>query len=188
MRAGDETAPVTTPSTAPHSSTALDPSNRRSLTNRVVARVRSLLGKRANQVFRLVRYGTTSLLAFGVSEAVLVGLYGHAVVNATVAAFIANLAGTVPSYLMSRYWIWHDASRARVGRQMALYWSTSAVTIVLTSLGTGAIASLAPAGHRYHLVVAVAGFTAVNLGFWVAKFVLYQRVVFPVSPPAVDAS
>jgi len=153
----------------------------------MVDRVRLVLGARADQVFRLVRYATTSVVAFGVSEVVLIVLYGHAVVNATVAALIANLVGTVPSYVMSRYWIWHDASRARVGRQVVLYWTMSVVTIVLSSLGTGAIASLAPAGHRYHLLVAVAGFTAINLAFWVAKFVLYQRVVFLVPKPAVDA-
>lgn len=174
MLGQEGTKPVTTPT------------SRIPGTTRLVELVRPVLGARADQIFRLVRYATTSVVAFGVSEAVLVVLYGHAVVNATVAALIANLVGTVPSYLMSRYWIWHDASRSRVGRQVALYWTTSAVTIVLTSLGTGAVASLAPAGHRYHLLVAVAGFTAVNLAFWVAKFVLYQRVVFLVPQTPAD--
>jgi len=120
-----------------------------------------------------------------VSETTLLILYGNDVVNATVAAVIANLAGTVPSYFMSRYWIWKDSARTRVGRQVVLYWTTSVVCMALTSLATGAIASLAPAGHRFHLAVVAVGFPAVTLVFWLAKFVLYQRVIFPGAPRTV---
>jgi putative flippase GtrA len=122
-----------------------------------------------------------------VSETTLLILYGNDVVNATVAAVIANLAGTVPSYFMSRYWIWRDSPRTRVGRQVVLYWITSLVCMGLTSLATGAIASLAPAGHRFHLAVVAVGFPAVTLVFWLAKFVLYQRVIFPGAPRTVGS-
>jgi len=122
-----------------------------------------------------------------VSETTLLILYGNDVVNATVAAVIANLAGTVPSYFMSRYWIWKDSPRTRVGRQVVLYWATSIVCMALTSLATGAIASLAPAGHRLHLAVVAVGFPAVTLVFWLAKFVLYQRVIFPGAPRTVGS-
>jgi len=131
------------------------------------------------QIARLARYAATSGVAFGVSELTLLVLYGYGVVSATVAALIANLAGTVPSYLMSRYWIWKEAARTRVVRQVILYWATSVSCIVLTSLATGAIATLAPAGHRFHLAVVAIGFPAVTLAFWLLKFVLYQRVIFP---------
>ena len=139
------------------------------------------------QIARLARYAATSGVAFGVSETTLLILYGNDVVNATVAAVIANLAGTVPSYFMSRYWIWKDAARTRVGRQVVLYWATSVVCMALTSLATGAIASLAPAGHRFHLAVVAVGFPAVTLVFWLAKFVLYQRVIFPGTPRMVGS-
>ena len=138
--------------------------------------------RRRTQIARLTRYAATSGVAFGVSETTLLILYGNDVVNATVAAVIANLAGTAPSYFMSRYWIWKDAARTRVGRQVILYWATSVVCMAVTSLATGAIASLAPAGHRFHLAVVAVGFPAVTLIFWLAKFVLYQRVIFPGAP------
>ena len=141
--------------------------------------------RRRAQIARLVRYAATSGVAFGVSETTLLLLYGNDVVNATVAAVIANLAGTVPSYFMSRYWIWKDSARTRVGRQVVLYWTTSVVCMAVTSLATGAIASLAPAGHRFHLAVVAVGFPAVTLVFWLAKFVLYQRVIFPGAPRTV---
>ena len=100
----------------------------------VVARVRAVWRDRHDQIVPLARYATTSLVAFGVSEIALLLLYGNSVAGATVCAVIANLAGTVPSYFMSRYWIWKDADRSRAGRQVILYWVTSVVFIALTSL------------------------------------------------------
>ena len=101
--------------------------------------------------------------------------------GAAVAALIANLVGTVPSYLMIRYWIWGEAPRSRVGRQIGLYRTLSIVCIAGTSLATGAIARLVPPGHRFHVAVAGIGFFAVSILFWVAKFVVYQSVIFPVA-------
>jgi putative flippase GtrA len=140
-------------------------------------------GPRRAALARLVRYGATSVVAFAISEITLLLLYGYKVLGATEAAVVANLAGTVPSYLMSRYWIWSEAPRSRLGRQVVMYWTTSVVCIAGTSLATGAIAGLVPAGERFHLVVAGLGFLVVNVVFWVAKYVIYQRIIFPVVPP-----
>lgn len=137
------------------------------------------------RIARLVRYAATSAVAFGVSEATLLVLYGSGAVGATVAALLANLVGTVPSYLMSRYWIWSEAPRTRVGRQVVLYWTTSAAFIAGTSFATGGVARLVPADHPYHLVLVGLGFFVVSVVFWLAKFVVYQRAIFPV-PPSGD--
>ena len=159
----------------------VDPVRHGPLLPRVIGRS-GVLPQRRAQVERLVRYGATSAVAFAVSEATLLILYGSGVVDATVAALIANLVGTVPSYLMSRYWIWSEAPRTRVGRQVILYWITSIACIAGTSFTTGAIANLAPPGHRFHLAVVGAGFLVVSVVFWIAKFVIYQRFIFPVAP------
>ena len=50
-----------------------------------------------SDVARLARYAATSGVAFAVSEATLLILYGLDLTTATVAALIASLAGTVPS-------------------------------------------------------------------------------------------
>lgn len=127
---------------------------------------------------KLIRYSATSGIALGVSEAVLLVLYATKTFNATDAALIANLIGTVPSYLLSRYWIWKNSDRRRVGRQVVQYWATSVVSMLITSLSTGAITSLSPSGHRTHVLVAGAGFLTVSLVLWVAKYLVYQKVIF----------
>jgi len=129
-------------------------------------------------VARLARYAATSGVAFAVSETTLLILYGLDLTTATVAALIASLAGTVPSYLLSRYWIWREAARERALRQVILYWIVSISCIALTSLLTGALASLAPAGHPFHLLVVAVGYPIVMLTFWLIKFVIYQQIIF----------
>jgi putative flippase GtrA len=143
---------------------------------------------RRASIARLARYGATSVIAFAVSEITLLALYGWKVTGITVAAVVANLAGTVPSYLMSRYWIWSEAPRARVGRQVVMYWATSIICIAGTSLATGGIVKLAPPGHHFHLLVAGIAFLLVNVVFWFAKFEVYQKIIFPVDTRGAGAS
>jgi len=63
-----------------------------------------------------------------------------------------------------------------------LYWIVSIGCIALTSLLTGALASFAPAGHPFHLLVVAIGYPIVMLTFWLIKFVIYQRVIFRTAP------
>lgn len=127
-------------------------------------------------IAKLFRYAATSGIALGISEIVLIALFSTKTFNATVSALIATLAGTIPSYLLSRYWIWAEASRARVGRQVTLYWLTSLGAMVVTSVCTGLIESLAPRGH--HLLFASGGFLFMNLVLWVTKYAIYQKIIF----------
>jgi putative flippase GtrA len=137
---------------------------------------------------RLLRYSATSLAALAVSESALLVLYGTGILNATAAALVGNLAGTVPSYLLSRYWIWREAPRDRTVRQILLYWSTSIVCIALSSVATGEIARTAPKGLYPHLLVAGSGFFAMSFILWVAKYLVYHYVIFPVIAADADAT
>jgi putative flippase GtrA len=138
--------------------------------SRLVDRVRSNLGK-------ILRYGATSVLCLGISEATLLVLVDLKI-NAALAAVIANVAGVLPSYLLSRYWIWKRADRHRVARQVALYWGTSFAAILVTSAATDQVASHAPNG-LLHLPFIGVGYLLISAVLWVSKFVLYQRVIFP---------
>jgi putative flippase GtrA len=128
-------------------------------------------------VVKLVRYGATSAIALVISEIALLVATAFGV-TATLAAVIGNLAGIVPSYVMSRYWIWPAADRDRVGRQVIQYWMTSLVSMTITSLSTGGIAAIAPSSGIDHLFVVGGGFFAVNFLCWVGKYVVYQRFIF----------
>ncbi len=126
---------------------------------------------------KLVRYGTASAIALGISELALL-IAAAAGVTATVAAVIGTVAGIVPSYFLSRYWIWSEAPRTRVGRQVVQYWMTSLVSLAITSLGTGGISAAAPSKGTAHLVAVGAGFLGLNFVTWIGKYVVYERFIF----------
>lgn len=149
---------------------------------------RSVLVTLRAHAARLLRYSATSLIALAVSESTLLVLYGTGVLNATAAALVGNLAGTVPSFLLSRYWIWREAPRNRTARQIVLYWSTSVVCIALSSIATGEIARKAPKGLYPHLLVAGSGFVAMSFILWIAKYVVYHYMIFPVRAESMDAA
>jgi putative flippase GtrA len=132
---------------------------------------------------RLVRYGASSAVALGISEVALL-IAASFGVSATLSAVIGNLAGVPPSYLLSRYWIWGDTSRRRIGRQVVEYWATSLVSMTFTSLGTGAIASAAPSSGAIHLLAVGGGFLAINFVSWIGKYLIYQRFIFTDRPSA----
>jgi putative flippase GtrA len=127
---------------------------------------------------RLWRYAVTSVVATVVSEATLLGLYGAGVLGAATSAVVANLAGTVPSYLMSRFWIWSEADRRRPVRQAVAYWVISVVSLLASSAATAAAAANAPKGQAAHLVVVATAYVGTYAFSWVAKFVVYQKVLF----------
>lgn len=127
---------------------------------------------------RIWRYVLTSVVATVVSETTLLAVYGAGVLDAGAAAVAANLAGTLPSYLMSRYWIWPEADRRRAGRQVLLYWVVSVVGLAVSSLATGLAADHAPAGRVVHLLVVAVAYVGTYGVLWLAKFAFYQLVLF----------
>jgi putative flippase GtrA len=144
----------------------------------------SSVGEVADRVMRsprankLMRYALTSGVATGISEVTLLALYASGFLGATGSAVLANLAGTVPSYLLSRYWIWPEADRSGAARQMGLYWFTSVVSLVFSTAGTSLAGAHAPAGHTAHVVMVGSAYIGTVAILWVAKFLVYQRFIF----------
>ncbi|MCU1494537.1 MAG: hypothetical protein JWO62_2301 [Acidimicrobiaceae bacterium] len=142
----------------------------------IFGRLRTTL--QARDLRRLFRYTATSALALAVSEVCLVTIDAETSVGVTLATVAANLAGTVPSYLLSRYWIWSEADRTRAGRQLLLYWLTSLVSMAVSSLAMGAISHEDHARHVLRLLILGVFYLAISILLWVAKYVAYHTVIF----------
>jgi putative flippase GtrA len=127
---------------------------------------------------RIVRYGATSVLALGISEVVLVAVTESTDLGGASSALLANIAGTVPSYLLSRYWIWPEADRRRVGRQVALYWVISLISMGLSSATIGLVADHVPRTRVLHVLLLGGAYLVVSFILWVAKYVSYRRLIF----------
>jgi len=137
---------------------------------------------------RLLRYGATSVISLGISEAVLLVLSDKTALGAASAALIANLAGTGPSYLLSRYWIWPEADRRRVGRQVVLYWVISLISMGLSSVTLGVVADHVPEERMEHVLLLGAAYLAISLILWAAKYVSYRSIIFTGEPSGARAA
>jgi putative flippase GtrA len=135
---------------------------------------------------RLIRYGATSGVSTVMSEAMLIGLTATATLGATSSALLANLVASVPSYLLSRYWIWPDAGRDRVGRQVTLYWTTSIISTVLSTVVTKVVAANISMHGTPRALVLGAAFLGTYGALWFAKYVVYHRWLFVGPPPSTE--
>lgn len=127
---------------------------------------------------RLFRYAATSVICLAVSEAVVLYLQDATTLGPISAALIANVAGGIPSYLLSRYWIWPEADRRRVGRQFVLYWAISFVSMGLSSFTYGVVADHVPHERIVHIVLLGVAYLVISLVLWVAKYVSYRSFCF----------
>lgn len=127
---------------------------------------------------KLIRYVLTSGVATVVSEVTLIAVYASGALGASGASIVANLAGALPSYLLSRYWIWSEADRRGAARQVGLYWATSVVSLLVSTAGTSLAAAHAPDGRLAHVMVVGTAYVGSYAVLWVAKYMVYQRVIF----------
>ena len=78
---------------------------------------------------RFARFSVTSAIATGISQLVLLTVYwvGWSQ-DATAASTIAFLAGSVPHFLMVRYWAWADTEPGRLRHQLTIYFTVTLIS------------------------------------------------------------
>jgi putative flippase GtrA len=116
-------------------------------------------------------------------------------VGTTACSVIAFVAGAIPNWVLNRRWAWQRSGRPSLRREILPYVATSVVGLVASSLATGWTD-----GQIRHTVtspaVRTAAVTAAYLAtfavLFVAKFVLYELVIFAerhgTPPPDADRS
>lgn len=133
---------------------------------------------------RVVRYLLTSGASTVISEVTLLTLLGLRLAPAVPASITATATGGLLSYLLSRYWIWPEADRRRPGLQLVEYWAVTVAGLVLSAAITGTVAAHASGPHPLQVAEAGAAYFATYATLWVAKFVLYHRLIFRPVPAA----
>jgi putative flippase GtrA len=134
---------------------------------------------------RVWRYTVGSVVAAATSAVVFAACYdlGVPTLPANVLAFAA---GAVPNWVLNRRWAWQRSGRVHVRREVLTYAVISLVSLVASTLATGWADGEAPrltASHTLQ-VTFVAGAYVLTYGvLFVAKYLLYEFVVFPGEPP-----
>ncbi len=81
--------------------------------------------------------------------------------------------GTIPNYLVNRYWTWERSGRDRMGTEAAVFWVLAVLGLIVSTV------FVAYADHRWGTTLALV--IAQLLGFgslWVAKFVFLDKVLY----------
>lgn len=127
---------------------------------------------------RIAKYFGTSVLSTVVSELTLIGILGLQATAAVPAAVIATLTGGLLSYLLSRYWIWPEADRKGAGGQVIRYAGITVVGLLVSTFATGEVAAHVVGPHALRVAEIALAYFATYVALWVAKYALYQLLVF----------
>ncbi|MDQ6616035.1 MAG: GtrA family protein [Actinomycetota bacterium] len=134
---------------------------------------------------RFGRYTLGSVVAVVASEVAFVGFYGSGLLGTTAASAVAFAAGAIPNYVLNRSWTWGRRGRVRVGREGVLYAAVSLTSFGASALATGWVSHLAPhltASHALRTALVAAAYLGTYAVLFVAKFVVFQVVIFADAP------
>lgn len=127
--------------------------------------------QRRPTIKKLVRYSLASVVAVIVGQTVLVLSYGPLPWFA--ANLVSVMAGTIPNYLINRYWTWQQTGKNRLWGEIIPFWVMSVLGMILSFIAVGY------ADNRWGTTIAVqiaqlSGFGVV----WIAKFLILDKVMW----------
>jgi len=134
---------------------------------------------------QLIRYSMVSVISTGVSLAVLALVFGVFHVWGEVGSTVfANVVASVPSYFLTRNWVWGKTGRSHLVKEIIPFWTMSALGIAFSIIGAAAAKHLGTRLGLSHfeqtLLVEAANVTSFAV-FWVAKYLVFNRI-FMVHP------
>lgn len=129
---------------------------------------------RAEHGAKLLRFGAVSAFNVLLGQALL---YGAQVVlgwEPVLANIFAVSMGTVPAYILSRYWVWEKRGKSHFWREVFPFW---ALTIIGFILSTAAVWFVDTNFDPSPLVINLTNLAAFGV-VWVVKFVVLDRILF----------
>lgn len=124
---------------------------------------------------RLARFSVASAVATGLSQVVLLAVYGLGSTDATTASTIAFLAGSVPHFLMVRYWAWPPGKlRAQLTTYLTVTMIGGVASIALTTAAEELVLPLLPSA--WQPLALTLSYLAASGPVFVAKFAIFDRV------------
>jgi putative flippase GtrA len=124
---------------------------------------------------RLARFSVASAIATGLSQVVLIVVYSWTTLDATTASTIAFLAGSVPHFLMVRYWAWPAGKlRSQLTTYLTVTLAGGVASIALTTAAESLVLPLLSEGWRP--VALTLSYLAASGPVFLAKFAVFDRV------------
>jgi putative flippase GtrA len=134
---------------------------------------------------KLIRYTMVSVISTVVSAGTLAIVFGLLHLWGEVGSTVfANAVATVPSYFLSRSWVWGKGGRSHLVKEIIPFWTMSALGIVVSIFGAAAAKHIGQhfgLSHFEQTVLVVVANVASFAIFWVLKFLVFNRI-FKIHP------
>ncbi|MHB1929627.1 MAG: GtrA family protein [Acidimicrobiales bacterium] len=146
---------------------------------------------RTPQGRKMFRYSMASVVSVIVSVVLLVFFDGLLQFGAVVSSTLATAIATIPSYEMNRKWAWGRSGRGHLWKEVVPFWvlafigwafSTYSVKLTEGALRHSGLSHLERTG-----IIAVVYVAAFGV-LWVAKFIIFNKVLFASHPQDLPPS
>jgi putative flippase GtrA len=162
----------------------LDISRGRSTAQRVMEFAKSDSGRKG------LRYAAVSAVAIVCSLVTLGVCYGVLHLSAGWSQTIAVVVSTIPSYYLNRAWVWGKNGRSHLWKEVVPFWVISIVQYVISVgvINWGERHVVAATDSKVWQTIGLQVISLFTYGvMWIAKFILFNKVLFAHKHP-VDAT
>ena len=130
---------------------------------------------------KLFRYSMASVVAVIVSNLFLLLFVGVIDMGEVLASTLATCIAAVPSYEMNRKWAWGKSGKSHLTKEVLPFWGLALLGWAFSTLCVWWIGRVAKHDHFSHGVKTLV-VLAVYIGafgvLWVAKFVIFNSLMF----------
>ncbi|HZD23962.1 MAG TPA: GtrA family protein [Acidimicrobiia bacterium] len=143
--------------------------------------ITSSIGRiRAVHGVRLFRFGAVSAFNVVLGQILLYGAQTVLEWPPVTSNVFSVSVGTVPAYILSRYWVWEKRGKNHFMREVLPFWI---LTVAGFALSTAAVWFVANRWDPSWIVVNLTNLAAFGV-VWVAKFLILDRILFKTEEPA----
>lgn len=133
---------------------------------------------RARQGMKLIRFGAVSAFNVVLGQILLYGAQVVLNLEPVVANIFSVSLGTIPAYLLSRYWVWNKRGKNHWMREVLPFW---VLALIGFALSTGAVWFVDSRWDPSPIMINLTSLAAFGV-VWVAKFFILDRYLFKAAP------
>ncbi len=132
---------------------------------------------------KIIRFTSVSVISTGVSNLVLIIVYGARLIHSEIwATVFGNVVATFPSYWLNRTWTWGKRGRSHIRQEIVPFWSMSCLGISFSILGAWLVKRFIAehnwrVTHHFFATGLVVGANIASFGiFWLLKLWVFNRI------------
>jgi len=127
----------------------------------------------------MIRYASTSLICVGITQVLIILLYGVVKLSPVQTNLAATMLTSIPAYLLNKYWVWGKKGRPHMRREVLPFW---AFTVAGWILSTGMVALASDHVGTPHSAMRTIGVMIASIsGFgilWILKYLFLDKIMF----------